>query len=155
MASFLSKALKEVTSTISPVSKAIVPSSESESSRSSGALTLFATTAIMATMLNKYSFSSCIGGIYDKIIVNMTEIWYRRVLEKQKSGSVILDVGIGTAGKFLFYYNVVKISDVSLQGGHCYCIHCSICSEIRKEYWQIKWTLILDSALSMNPMNIL
>jgi hypothetical protein len=70
------------------------------SNENTKALTLFASTALMSTMLSKkYSFSSFVGGIYDKLVVNMTEVWYRRVLEKQTDGSVILDVGIGTAGE--------------------------------------------------------
>ncbi len=110
MASFLSKAFKEVTSTISPSSQSIAPSTISRGSNGSGALTLFATTAIMATIMQKYSFSSCIGGIYDKIIVSMTEVWYRKVLEKQKRGAVILDVGIGTAGEHSKSHNFSSTS---------------------------------------------
>ena len=64
----------------------------------------------MATIMQKYSFSSCIGGIYDKIIVSMTEVWYRKVLEKQKRGAVILDVGIGTAGEHSKSHNFLSTS---------------------------------------------
>ena len=72
------------------------------SNENTKALTLFASTALMSTMLSKkFSFSSLVGGIYDKLVVNMTEVWYRRVLEKQTDGSVILDVGIGTAGEWM------------------------------------------------------
>ena len=34
------------------------------------------------------------------MIVKMTEVWYKKVLERQPDGATILDVGIGTAGKF-------------------------------------------------------
>ena len=62
---------------------------------------LFTTTAVFATLYQKYSFASVIGGIYDKMIVKMTEVWYKKVLEKQPDGAIILDVGIGTAGTFV------------------------------------------------------
>ena len=37
--------------------------------------------------------------IYDKLILNMTEVWYRAVLTRLKKDSKILDIGVGTAGK--------------------------------------------------------
>lgn len=39
--------------------------------------------------------------IYDRFIVNMTEVWYRYVLERLcNEDKKLLDVGIGTAGLF-------------------------------------------------------
>lgn len=37
--------------------------------------------------------------VYDKLILNMTEVWYQTVLDRVKEGSRILDIGIGTAGR--------------------------------------------------------
>jgi hypothetical protein len=58
-------------------------------------------TAALATLQQKYTFASVIGGIYNTIIVKMTEVWYKQVLEKQTDGATILDIGIGTAGELL------------------------------------------------------
>ncbi len=40
-----------------------------------------------------------VSKIYDSVIVNMTEKWYHCVLSKLDDNCVVLDVGIGTAGK--------------------------------------------------------
>ena len=34
--------------------------------------------------------------IYDILIIKMTEVWYKEVLEKLDEGSRVLDIGIGT-----------------------------------------------------------
>ena len=36
--------------------------------------------------------------LYDHFLLNMTETWYRKVLERLDDGAVVLDIGIGTAG---------------------------------------------------------
>ena len=36
--------------------------------------------------------------IYDKLILQMTEVWYKSVLSRVKEGNKVLDIGIGTAG---------------------------------------------------------
>ena len=37
--------------------------------------------------------------IYDGVIVHMTEQWYQVVLSQLDDASVVLDIGIGTAGE--------------------------------------------------------
>lgn len=70
--------------------------------------------------------SSLVGGIYDKMIVNMTRVWYKHVLEKQNDNVIILDVGIGTASKLLFiliairYYTTITIFHVTTYGCSCH-----------------------------------
>ena len=73
----------------------------SQSQAYSTSLVIFTMTAAFATLYQKYTFASLVGGIYNAIIVNMTQVWYKRVLEKQNDGATILDVGIGTAGELL------------------------------------------------------
>ena len=41
-----------------------------------------------------------LASIYNRMIVHMTREWYRAVLNEVEDGSVILDIGIGTAGTF-------------------------------------------------------
>ena len=43
-----------------------------------------------------------VSKIYDSVIVHMTEKWYKAVLSQLDDNCVVLDVGIGTAGKFEF-----------------------------------------------------
>jgi|AntRauTorckE5430_2_1112549.scaffolds.fasta_scaffold08314_5 hypothetical protein len=71
--------------------------------RTHTSLTIFATTAALATLQQTYTFASFIGGIYNTIIVKMTEVWYKQVLEKQTGWATILDIGIGTAGELLLH----------------------------------------------------
>mgnify|MGYP001275441843 CR=1 FL=1 len=58
-----------------------------------------ASTAVLATIYKKISIAQIAGSIYDKIIVDMTKVWYRCVLEQQPDHAFILDVGIGTGGE--------------------------------------------------------
>jgi len=57
-----------------------------------------------------------VSGIYDKIIVHMTEKWYRTVLERLEEGSTVLDVGIGTAGALLKCKDIVVSKKLSIIG---------------------------------------
>lgn len=52
------------------------------------------------TKSNKF-FEKILAWIYNRMIIDMTELWYRAVLERQPQGSTILDVGVGTAGALL------------------------------------------------------
>jgi len=47
------------------------------------------------------------SGIYDGAILHMTEKWYKAVLEQQEEGSIILDVGVGTASALLRCKDIV------------------------------------------------
>ena len=72
--------------------------SESSTIISSSLFLLLTTTFIMSKQkINP--LSKVLSAIYDRTIVKMTEKWYRHVLERQEDGSVILDVGVGTAGE--------------------------------------------------------
>eukprot|EP01083_Nonionella_stella_P002790 8003_1 len=56
------------------------------------------------------------GGIYDKMIVSMTEVWYKNVLERQANNAIILDVGIGTAGALLQCKDIIKAKNLTIIG---------------------------------------
>jgi len=56
--------------------------------------------ATKTTKFNKF-FDTILSWIYNRMIIDMTEVWYRAVLERQKEGSTILDIGVGTAGALL------------------------------------------------------
>ena len=45
--------------------------------------------------------------IYDSMIVHMTEKWYHSVLSQLDDNSVVLDVGIGTAGAFIYSHTLM------------------------------------------------
>ncbi len=55
-----------------------------------------------------------LASIYNQMIVHMTREWYRAVLNQVEDDSIILDVGIGTAGTFTsneqysFYLLVIR-----------------------------------------------
>jgi len=54
--------------------------------------------------------------IYNRMIVDMTEVWYRAVLERQKPGSTILDVGVGTAGALLRCQDIILSKKLHIIG---------------------------------------
>lgn len=54
--------------------------------------------------------------IYDSMIVHMTEKWYHSVLSQLDDNSVVLDVGIGTAGALLRCEEIIKAKDLSIIG---------------------------------------
>ena len=54
--------------------------------------------------------------IYDRIILDMTEIWYQYVLQKLPANSVVLDIGIGTAGALLRCRDIVKEKNLTVIG---------------------------------------
>lgn len=60
--------------------------------------------------------SKIVSGIYDKIIINMTEVWYKTVLERQNQNAIILDVGIGTAGALLRCKDTIKSKNLHIIG---------------------------------------
>jgi hypothetical protein len=60
------------------------------------AITLFLSTLTIQTLNKKINL---VSKIYDAVIVNMTEKWYQSVLSQLDDNSVVLDVGVGTAGE--------------------------------------------------------
>mmetsp|Transcript_20364 Transcript_20364/g.58891 ORF Transcript_20364/g.58891 Transcript_20364/m.58891 type:complete len:309 (-) Transcript_20364:1534-2460(-) len=68
-----------------------------------------ATTAAAAALLYRIDALGSVGrriravppAVYDRLVLHMTEVWYRAVLERLEDGSAVLDVGIGTAGALL------------------------------------------------------
>lgn len=54
--------------------------------------------------------------IYDATILDMTEKWYRAVLERLEDGSAVLDVGIGTAGALLRCEDLIRAKDLRVVG---------------------------------------
>lgn len=96
----------------------LYPSSKSTSSSSSSSLSnatissaiqrisahpLIPTISLFLATLTIHTLSvkkmNLVSKIYDSVIVNMTEKWYHCVLNKLDDNCVVLDVGIGTAGK--------------------------------------------------------
>ena len=62
-----------------------------------------ATSNVLSTMTNTFSsvISSWRSFVYDALILKMTTRWYEAVLTKLPENSIVLDVGIGTAGALL------------------------------------------------------
>jgi ubiquinone/menaquinone biosynthesis C-methylase UbiE len=60
--------------------------------------------------------NNIISGIYDSLIVDMTEKWYRAVLAKLEDGSTVLDVGVGTAGALLRCSDLVESKNLKIIG---------------------------------------
>jgi hypothetical protein len=108
--SSLASSLSAPTNDGSSAASSSLPSNKLQSHAS---LTIFAMTAALATLQQKYTFASVIGGIYNTIIVKMTEVWYKQVLEKQTDGATILDIGIGTAGESPSWF-MVRITSNSI-----------------------------------------
>lgn len=54
--------------------------------------------------------------IYDVVILNMTEVWYRRVLSRLDDGSAVLDVGIGTGGALCRCADLVRAKNLRIIG---------------------------------------
>lgn len=54
--------------------------------------------------------------VYDAVILGMTELWYRSVLERLEDGSVLLDVGVGTAGALLRCSDLIKSKSLTVVG---------------------------------------
>ena len=79
-------------------------------------LALIASTATLATILKSSNMNSIVSGIYDSLIVDMTEKWYRAVLSKLEDGSTVLDVGIGTAGALLRCSDLVESKNLKIIG---------------------------------------
>ncbi|GFH59986.1 hypothetical protein CTEN210_16462 [Chaetoceros tenuissimus] len=75
-----------------------------------------ASAAVLATIYKKVSIAQIAGSIYDKIIVDMTKVWYRAVLEQQPDHAVILDVGIGTGGALLQCKDIVQRKKLKIIG---------------------------------------
>jgi len=59
-------------------------------------ISLFAATLTLHTLSLKKM--NLVSQIYDSMIVHMTEKWYQSVLSQLDDNSIVLDVGIGTAG---------------------------------------------------------
>lgn len=71
--------------------------------------------AALVQLLFSY-YSRAKSRIYDVLILSMTERWYRAVLTRLAPGSVVLDVGIGTAGALLRCRDVVESRDLRIVG---------------------------------------
>jgi SAM-dependent methyltransferase len=54
--------------------------------------------------------------IYDTLILRLTSRWYAEVLTRVPEGSVLLDVGIGTAGALLANADLVKRKSLRIVG---------------------------------------
>lgn len=54
--------------------------------------------------------------IYDVVILNMTEVWYRTVLSRLDDGSAVLDVGIGTGGALCRCADLVRAKNLRIVG---------------------------------------
>ena len=60
---------------------------------------IITTSCVFASAIMLHQIHKLPPLIYDKLILNMTEVWYRAVLTRLKKDSKILDIGVGTAGK--------------------------------------------------------
>ena len=54
--------------------------------------------------------------IYDVVILNMTEVWYRAVLSRLDDGTALLDVGIGTGGALCRCADLVRAKNLKIIG---------------------------------------
>jgi ubiquinone/menaquinone biosynthesis C-methylase UbiE len=54
--------------------------------------------------------------IYDTLILRLTSQWYAEVLSRVPEGTMLLDVGIGTAGALLANADLVKRKDLHITG---------------------------------------
>ncbi|GAB5355351.1 hypothetical protein AAMO2058_000198300 [Amorphochlora amoebiformis] len=54
--------------------------------------------------------------IYDFLIIRMTSLWYKVVLDRIKPGETILDIGIGTATALLNNARVVREKNLNIVG---------------------------------------
>ena len=61
-------------------------------------------------------FSKTRSAVYDRIICNMTGEWYRRALLNIPTGSLVLDVGIGTATALLDNIAILEERKLSVVG---------------------------------------
>mmetsp|Transcript_20330 Transcript_20330/g.48000 ORF Transcript_20330/g.48000 Transcript_20330/m.48000 type:complete len:470 (+) Transcript_20330:43-1452(+) len=54
--------------------------------------------------------------IYDVVILNMTEVWYRTVFSRLPDGTAVLDVGIGTGGALCRCADLVRSKHLRIIG---------------------------------------
>jgi len=54
--------------------------------------------------------------IYDVVILNMTEVWYRTVLSRLDDGTALLDVGVGTGGALCRCADLVRAKNLRIIG---------------------------------------
>mmetsp|Transcript_19819 Transcript_19819/g.22484 ORF Transcript_19819/g.22484 Transcript_19819/m.22484 type:complete len:295 (-) Transcript_19819:65-949(-) len=98
-------------------STTLLPSSSSSSSSSIlPSLALFVGTITLHTIYEKLNVNHVLATIYDQLIVHMTSIWYKNVLERLEDGSTLLDVGIGTAGALLQCKDIIKSKNIKVIG---------------------------------------
>mmetsp|Transcript_36874 Transcript_36874/g.62741 ORF Transcript_36874/g.62741 Transcript_36874/m.62741 type:complete len:282 (-) Transcript_36874:1702-2547(-) len=73
---------------------------------------------IMAIAMQQISlyYSKAKAFVYDTAILRMTEKWYRSVLERVDTGSILLDVGIGTGGALLRCADLIESRDLKVVG---------------------------------------
>ena len=89
------------------------------------------TTATLTAMTAGLVLAVCRGGyhrrlvrflrtippkIYDVVILNMTEVWYRTVLSRLPDGTAVLDVGIGTGGALCRCADLVRSKSLRIIG---------------------------------------
>lgn len=78
----------------------------------------YSPTALFSSIMNRVSHyvSLTKSYIYDIIILRMTEVWYRAVLQRLDDGAIILDVGIGTGGALLRCVDLIKEKNLKVVG---------------------------------------
>jgi ubiquinone/menaquinone biosynthesis C-methylase UbiE len=78
----------------------------------------YSPTALLSSILSRFShyYSLTKSYIYDIIILRMTELWYRTVLQKLPDGSILLDVGIGTSGALLRCVDLILQKNLKVVG---------------------------------------
>jgi SAM-dependent methyltransferase len=78
----------------------------------------YSPTALLSSILSRLShyYSLTKSYIYDIIILRMTEVWYRTVLQKLDDESILLDVGIGTAGALLRCVDLIQEKNLKVIG---------------------------------------
>ena len=82
----------------------------------SKSVALVASAVTAAIFIKLVNMNNVISGIYDTLIVNMTEKWYRSCLSKLEDGSTVLDVGVGTAGALLRCLDLVESKKLKIIG---------------------------------------
>ncbi|KAL9187916.1 hypothetical protein ACHAXT_006294 [Thalassiosira profunda] len=85
---------------------------------SSGVLARRFNLGIVAAITQQLSlyYSRAKSFVYDAIILNMTEKWYRAVLNRLDDGTLLLDVGIGTGGALLRCQDLIEAKNLKVVG---------------------------------------
>lgn len=96
--------------------------------------------------------------IYDKLILNMTEVWYRAVLTRINPESTVLDIGIGTAGALLRCKDLLTSKNITVVGidynkFYVEAARASIAKENLERYVRVEFMSVYELA-SGNPFPI-